>query len=168
MTVFKIGDKIKVIDDNQQGVVKSIAQQYVTVLNEYGFEEIFHSSELILNQKLDIQDFIPKPESQPHKSKPHQIPDTAKEIDLHIGQLVDFYKGLSNFEMLQIQLNKVKSEIELARAEKRYRIIFIHGHGSGKLREELHKLLEAQSKLEYYDASFKKYKLGATEVKLHG
>lgn len=166
--MFKVGDKIKVIDDNQQGVVKNIFKQNVTILNEYGFEEIFNSSELILNQELVIQDFIPTPENLPHKSKPHQIPDTPKEIDLHIGHLVDFTSGMTNFEMLQIQLNKVKSEIELARAEKRHRIIFIHGHGSGKLREELHKLLEAQSRIEYYDASFKKYKLGATEVKLHG
>lgn len=163
--MFKVGDKIKVIDDNQKGIVKKVNKQQITILNEYGFEETFHQSELIPNQQLIINDFDAVPESRKPVSKPHQS-DQPKEIDLHIGQLVDYPNGMSNYEMLQIQLNKVKSEIDLARIERRYRIIFIHGHGSGKLREELHKLLEAQARLEFYDASFRKYKLGATEVKL--
>jgi dsDNA-specific endonuclease/ATPase MutS2 len=69
--------------------------------------------------------------------------------------------------MLQIQLGKVKNEIELAQKEKRKKLIFIHGHGSGKLKSELDKLLSTYSKLEFYDASFRKYKLGATEVEIH-
>lgn len=163
--MFKVGDKIKVIDDNQVGVIKKVNKQQITILNEYGFEEIFHTSEIILNQELLINDFNPKPEAKTIKSKPHQT-DAPKEIDLHIGHLVDYPSGLSNYEMLQIQLNKVKQEIDSARIDRRNRIIFIHGHGSGKLREELYKLLESQTRLEYYDASFQKYKLGATEVRL--
>ncbi|WP_394334469.1 Smr/MutS family protein [Moheibacter sediminis] len=163
--MFKVGDKIKIIDDDQTGTVIKVSKQGVSILNEHGFEETFSASELILNQELLINDFNPKPETKPIKSKPHQS-DAPKEIDLHIGHLVDYPSGLSNYEMLQIQLNKVKYEIDSARTDKRNRIIFIHGHGSGKLREELYKLLEAQSRLEYYDASFQKYKLGATEVRL--
>lgn len=165
MTVFKIGDKIKVIDDNQSGVVVRTAKSQITILNEFGFEETFHSTELIIFEDLKIEDFKAQPESKKPKSKPHQS-DEPKEIDLHIGQLVDYTSGMSNYEMLQIQLRKVIHEIDLARIERRNRIVFIHGHGSGKLREELHKLLESQARLEYYDASFRKYKLGATEVKL--
>jgi|SRR5690606_13905460 len=163
--MFQIGDKIKVIDDAQSGVVLRTQKSRITILNEFGFEETFHASEIILAQELKIEDFHAKPESKKPRSKPHQN-DEPKEIDLHIGQLVDYPYGLSNFEMLQIQLEKVKHEIDLARTERRNRIVFIHGHGSGKLRDELHKLLEAQAKLEFYDASFRKYKLGATEVKL--
>lgn len=163
--MFRVGDKIKVIDDNQSGVVTKVNKQQITILNEYGFEETFHQSELIHSRELIIKDFEAIPESRKPISKPHQS-DEPKEIDLHIGHLVDYSKGLSNYEMLQIQLNKVKSEIDLARIERRNRLVFIHGHGSGKLREELHKLLETQARIEFYDASFRKYKLGATEVKL--
>ncbi|MFV0305505.1 MAG: Smr/MutS family protein, partial [Moheibacter sp.] len=76
------------------------------------------------------------------------------------------FRHLSNFEMLQIQLQKVKDEIEKAYKEKQSRLIFIHGHGSGKLKEELLKVLSRYKGIEVYDASFRKYKLGATEVKL--
>lgn len=164
--MFRIGDNVKVIDDNQEGVVTKIHQNKITVLNQYGFEEIFHPSELILREDLIINDFeVPaKSEQKNTNSVPHA--DEIREIDLHIGQLVDVTADLTNFEMLSIQLSKVKTEIETARLERRNRLIFIHGHGSGKLKEELHKLLSSYAKLEFYDASFRKYKLGATEVKL--
>lgn len=163
--MFKVGDKVKVVDENQSGVVVKVHNHKITLLNEYGFEEIFNASELLIHQELPVKDFEPVAEAAQQKSKPHQT-DEPKEIDLHIGHLVDYTSHMTNFEMLQIQLNKVKSEIDLARSEKRSRLIFIHGHGSGKLREELHRLLENYLRLEFYDASFRKYKLGATEVRL--
>ncbi len=165
--MFKIGDKIKVLDANQTGEVLSVEKHRVTIMNEFGFEEIYNESELILNQDLQIADFKLLPEKEISKSKIQKTLNQPKEVDLHIGHLVDYTLGLSNFDMLQIQLNKVKSEIELARKEKQNRLIFIHGHGAGKLREELYKLLESYTKLEFYDASFRKYKLGATEVRLY-
>ena len=165
--MFKTGDKVKVLDDNQVGVVVRVHQNRITVLNDYGFEETYDSSELILIEELPIADFEQFPEEIPQAKNSSKISDEPKEIDLHIGQLRDYTAGLSNYEMLQIQLDKVKSEIESARKEKRRRLIFIHGHGSGKLREELHKLLNSYARLEFYDASFWKYKLGATEVKLY-
>lgn len=165
--MFKRGDKIKVIDDNQKGVVIRIHKNQITILNEFGFEETFHSGELLADTTLEIGKVVveqPVPASKKTNKNPLSEP---KEIDLHIGQLVDSFQNLTNFEMLQIQLNKVKDEIELARTEKRSRLIFIHGHGSGKLKEEMMKLLNRYTGIEIYDASFRKYKLGATEVKLH-
>lgn len=164
--MFKQGEKIKIIDDNQVAVVIRVQKNKITVLNEFGFEETYYASELIPFQDLLVGEFIKPKEEITKVQNAAPSPDKPKEIDLHIGQLVDYTSGLSNFEMLEIQLNKVKDEIELARIEKRSRLIFIHGHGSGKLREEIHKYLKSQSKLEFYDASFRKYKLGATEVRL--
>lgn len=164
--MFKAGEKVKIIDENQEAIVIRVYKNRITVLNEFGFEETYNASELIPVQDLPIGEFINATEEIPNRKNILQNTVELKEIDLHIGQLVDYPSGLSNFEMLQIQLNKVKDEIELARREKRNRLIFIHGHGSGKLREEIHKLLKSQPKLEFYDASFRKYKLGATEVKL--
>lgn len=164
--MFKVGDKIKILDDSQTGRIVKIHKQRITILNEFGFEETYNDFELILNEDLVIDDFVVTPENETKMKSGAKATEVLKEIDLHIGQLLDYTSGLSNFEMLQTQLNKVKSEIELARKEKRSRIIFIHGHGSGKLKEELHKLLESYTRLEFYDASFRKYKLGATEVRL--
>ncbi len=164
--MFKTGDKVKILDDDGQGVVIRVHKNSATILNSFGFEETYGLSELIPVQDLAVEEFKLLPEDDPKPKKTSPNPEILKEIDLHIGQLLDFHSGLSNFEILQIQLSKVKSEIDLARKEKRNRLVFIHGHGSGKLREELHKMLASYPKIEFYDASFRKYKLGATEVRL--
>lgn len=163
--MFKIGDKVKLIDDNQKGTVVQIDKNRVRVLNEFGFEETFGSNELLPDEQLEIGK-IEVEISKNQKPKPNGNPlSEPKKIDLHIGQLVDSYRDLTNFEMLQIQLQKIKDEMELAKVERRNRLIFIHGHGSGKLKDEMMKLLSRYSGIEVYDASFRKYKLGATEVK---
>lgn len=165
--MFKTGDKVKVLDDSQKGEIIKISGNRVTLINESGFEEVYNTNELIPDLEFEVGEIeLPPacPPLLPAVSSPLAEP---KEIDLHIGQLVDYYSGLTHYEMLQIQLQKVRDEIETARKEKRSRLVFIHGHGSGKLREELLKLLESYNRLEFYDASFRKYKLGATEVKLN-
>ncbi len=164
--MFHIGDRVKVIDDNQSGVVIGILKNQIIVLNEFGFEEAFYPNELIPDKKLEIGkvEILPV-EKFSRKSEGNPLSE-IKEIDLHIGQLVDSFIHLTNYEMLQIQLQKIEEEIELARAERRSRIVFIHGHGTGKLKEEMMNLLSRYTGIEIYDASFRKYKLGATEVKL--
>jgi dsDNA-specific endonuclease/ATPase MutS2 len=164
--MFKLGDKVRVIDDNQKGTIVQIHKNRISILNEFGFEESFFSHEIIFDKPIEVHSVELSPDDIKIKKQKKLALAEVKEIDLHIGQLVDSYVGLSNYEMLQIQLRKVESEIELARSEGRSRLIFIHGHGSGKLREEMMKLLQRFSGLEIYDASFRKYKLGATEVKI--
>ncbi len=166
LNMFQIGNKVKVIDDNQSGTVVGIRKSQIIILNEFGFEESFHPNELIPDEKLEIGkiEILPT-ENSSRKSEKNPLSE-VKEIDLHIGQLVDSFIHLTHYDMLQIQLQKIEEEIELARAERRSRLIFIHGHGSGKLKEEMMKLLNRYKGLEVYDASFRKYKLGATEVKL--
>lgn len=164
---FQIKDKVKVIDDDQKGVVISIHGNQVEILNEFGFEETYSASELILDKSFEVGEVKIKealePERKTFKKKEVLAP---KEVDLHIGELVDYVRNLSNYEMLQIQLQKVRDEIELAKAEKRQKLIFIHGHGKGKLRTEVLKVLQSYKGIEYYDASFRKYRGGATKVRI--
>ncbi|MBN1252798.1 MAG: DUF2027 domain-containing protein [Bacteroidales bacterium] len=88
-----------------------------------------------------------------------------REIDLHIHQLLDNYNGLSNSEMVEIQLNTFKTEMESAITDRVKKIIFIHGVGAGTLKIELRKELERNyKKYKFQDASFKEYGYGATMV----
>lgn len=164
--MFKKGDRIRVIDDNQKGQIVKIQTDTIIVLNEFGFEEEFSPSELILDESFQVEKVEISPDDISTKKQKKLALSEVKEIDLHIGQLVDSFANMSNYEMLQIQMRKVEEEILLARTEGRSKLIFIHGHGSGKLKEEMMKLLTRFSGLEIYDASFRKYKLGATEVKV--
>lgn len=87
------------------------------------------------------------------------------EVDLHIHELVDDFRGLSNGEILEIQLDYFKSELEKAQKSKTRKMVFIHGVGNGTLKLEIRKELDRKNKqLSYQDASFKEYGYGATLV----
>jgi len=92
---------------------------------------------------------------------------TPEEVvfDLHITELLDNTEGLSNREILEIQLGKVESEMNAAIRDRVKRIVFIHGVGQGVLKQEVAKLLQTKFKKYYFqDASFKEYGYGATMV----
>jgi len=69
--------------------------------------------------------------------------------------------------MLEIQLEKVESEMRAAIESNVKRIVFIHGVGQGVLKQEVAKLLRRKFPRYYHqDASFKEYGYGATMVML--
>ncbi len=87
------------------------------------------------------------------------------EIDLHINELIDNTAGLSNKDILDIQINKVEQEMRSAIPSASKRIVFIHGVGQGILKQEISKLLKKKfPKYSFHDASFKEYGYGATMV----
>ncbi len=88
-------------------------------------------------------------------------------VDLHINELIDGSNGLSNREILEVQMEKVESEMRLAIQGRVQKIVFIHGVGQGILKQEVSKLLKSKFKKYYFqDASFKEYGYGATMVTL--
>lgn len=86
-------------------------------------------------------------------------------VDLHITELVDSTRGLSNADMLNLQVDKFR---EVMRANLRNvgrKLIFIHGKGEGVLRQALMKELNHLFKgHDVQDASFREYGYGATQV----
>jgi dsDNA-specific endonuclease/ATPase MutS2 len=46
-------------------------------------------------------------------------------------------------------------------------LIVIHGVGNGKLKQEIASILKTVDDIEYYDASYKDYGYGATEVRIY-
>ncbi len=70
---------------------------------------------------------------------------------------------MSNYEMLNLQLDTAKRRLEFAISKKIPRVVFIHGVGEGVLKRELEYLLKRYN-VALSDASFQKYGYGATEV----
>jgi hypothetical protein len=99
--------------------------------------------------------------SKPHKSR-YEI--TEKEIDLHIEELVEDLRGMTNGDMLNLQIRTFQQELEKAISGNLKKIIFIHGVGNGRLKSEIRHLLKSYPELKVQDASYKKYGYGATEV----
>jgi hypothetical protein len=85
------------------------------------------------------------------------------EVDLHINQLLDNTSGLSNADMLKLQLDTFRKEMDKAIASGAKKIVFIHGVGDGVLKNELRRELGRKySRYPYQDASFREYGFGAT------
>lgn len=98
------------------------------------------------------------------KARQHLQP-ARTVVDLHIEKLADEWERLSNFEMLTLQLKEFEKYYELAVAHRQPGIIFIHGLGTGRLRDEIHERLrlkkEVKSFVNQYHPS---YGYGATEI----
>ena len=93
------------------------------------------------------------------------LPPSRTVVDLHIEKLVDYPSDLSPAEILEIQLNEFEKYFELAVLHHLTSIIFIHGIGEGKLRNEIHERLSLKSKVKSYVNQYHHlYGYGATEV----
>ncbi|RIH65858.1 DUF2027 domain-containing protein [Mariniphaga sediminis] len=135
---------------------------------------VYQIAENILNTEIDKlteDDFRKvtksKLEKVQKKEPPKQQNSEIIEVDLHIHELIDNTAGLSNKEILGIQMDKVETEMHAGIRSRAKRIVFIHGVGQGVLKQEVAKLLKIKfPKYSFQDASFKEYGYGATMVML--
>jgi len=178
--MFKIGDRVSVLDDDINGVITKMEGLDITVETNEGFEMIFAPNELIIAESSDlrshvfsdtsISDVLSEKESpkrkQPTKPRKKEREIPAMEVDLHIHQLTDSTRGMTNHDMLTLQLDTARRQLEFAIKKRIPRIVFIHGVGEGVLKLELDYLFGRYSNVAYYEANYQKYGLGATEVKI--
>lgn len=177
---MKKGDIVETIDDAIKGTVKSIKGSMVTIEDMNGFEFQFQVNELVIitsNKTLDnaiynadIDSIKKEKETSRRKTVPTVKPKerhTPKfEVDLHIHQLTDSTKGMTNFDMMNLQLDTARRQLEFAIRKRIPKMVFIHGVGEGVLRQELETLLGRYNNVQYYDADYKTYGIGATEVRI--
>ena len=175
---FEINDKVEVLDDALEGFVMHVRGEVVTIETTEGFMLDFNKSELVkigeqqsgMNSMNDAdyskilkeKQQSRKPKSIRIKPKDRNIP--PMEVDLHIEKIVKSYKGMGNYDILNIQLDTAKRQIEFAMRKRIQKIVFIHGVGEGVLKAELDFLLGRYDNLKFYDADYQKYGVGATEV----
>ena len=172
---FNIGKKVAVLDDILKGVIVSLNGQVVGIKDNDGMVYEYNQNELVvieedqhqLSKYLDINNPLFNDKLQDQKVKGSSFKkennEVILEVDLHINQLIKSTTGMDNFEMLSLQLETAKRKIEYAISKRISKIIFIHGVGEGVLKSELHYLF-GRYPVRFYDASYKKYGLGATEV----
>lgn len=87
------------------------------------------------------------------------------ECDLHITELLDTTAGLSNKDMLEVQLDEFRRVMDENKNNKGAKIVFIHGKGEGVLRKALlDELKRKYPRCEAQDASFREYGFGATLI----
>ncbi len=176
MGVFQIGDKVETLDDVIGGIVKAVSGDEITIETDDGFLLDFQSYELVKMSKVDvikvsnheiaqIKAEKEAPKKRKHKTvKPKERNAPKMEVDLHIQQLTNSTRGMSNYEMLNLQLETAKRQLDFAIKNRIQKVVFIHGVGEGILKEELYYLFRRYENVKYYDAEYQKYGLGATEI----
>jgi dsDNA-specific endonuclease/ATPase MutS2 len=90
------------------------------------------------------------------------------ELDLHIEKLGIPFKGKSNGQIVQIQLDKAKVFIDQSILAGKREIVLVHGVGNGVLKKEIHKLLNSYYGIRFELADERNYGKGGTLVHLKG
>jgi DNA-nicking Smr family endonuclease len=164
--ILYINDKII----SQSSLIKH--DEFIRPVHAYILKDDFLEVKQI-EQKLSTQDITRlksiKEFKQPQKQSiaKQKIKDLTREIDLHIEELIDSHAGLTNSQILAIQLDKFESELSSSITNGIKKLIVIHGVGNGKLKQEITSILKSHNGISFHDASYKHYGFGATEVLIH-
>ncbi len=167
---FKIGDKVSFLNEKGSGVITNILSSFrVLVTNEDGFEisvsidEIVHVSDKSA-YKVDVKMITDKDEKE---IKPPKLSrDEIWEVDLHLREILDTGREMTDHEKLLTQLKHFKKCMDAAIAHRIKKIIFIHGVGKGTLKQEIIHALKNYERARYYEAPYKKYGFGALVVEI--
>ncbi len=171
---LEIGNKVAVLDDVVKGIVVKISGDTISVKTD-DMTFVFQKSELVkigkeqreLTKYSDIDNELLKEKAFSQEKKKTLFVKTKNEavmeVDLHIDKLLKSKKGLDNYDILTHQITTAKRKLEYCIQKRISKLVFIHGVGEGVLKTELEFLLNNYP-VKYYDASYKKYGLGATEV----
>lgn len=175
---FEIGDKVSVLDDNMNGVVIAINNKEITIETTDGFTMTYFVNELVKENNSKELEYFKQSEAlhkikidttltRKQKELKNQFEKVEKgvpEFDLHIEKLVNNFKGMSNFDILTLQVETAQKHIEFALRNRIPKIVMIHGVGDGVLKSELDFLYRKYPTLTQQVANYQKYGLGATEL----
>ena len=96
----------------------------------------------------------------------HKTKEGEAVVDMHIWELVSDHSSMTAQEMLDTQLAYFERCLESAITHKFHKVIFIHGVGSGKLKQEIQALLDQYEGIYSRPASMAEYGVGATQVEI--
>ena len=175
---FEIGDKVAVLDDDISGIVIKVQNNEISVETTDNFVMTFFVNELVkINNSNELSGFfssqslgyVLKEKEEPKKrsfvkEKKSRKDEFVLEVDLHIEKLVPSKRGMSNYDILTLQIDTAKRQLDFAIRNRMPKLVFIHGVGEGVLKAELDFLLGRYDGISFQDANYQKYGLGATEV----
>ncbi len=175
---FEIGDKVAVLDDDISGVVIKVNNDQISVETTDNFVMTFFVNELVkINNSNDLSGFfsshslgsVLKDKEEPKKrsfvkEKRSRNDEFVLEVDLHIEKLVPSKRGMNNYDILTLQMETAKRQLDFAIKNRMPKVVFIHGVGEGVLKAELDFMLGRYDNISFQDANYQKYGLGATEV----
>ena len=175
---FEIGDKVEVLDEAISGIVVEVRNNDISIETADKFTMTFFVNELVkINNSSTLSGFfstqslssVLKDKEDPKKrsfvkEKKSRKDEFVLEVDLHIEKLVPSKRGMSNYDILTLQIETAKRQLDFAIKNRMPKVVFIHGVGEGVLKSDLDFLLGRYDNISFQDANYQKYGLGATEV----
>lgn len=162
---YKVGDVVRFRDSVGIAVVSRIVGNIIYIKDDSGFEHEYQRHELLPFQTMEIADVSIKDEKKITRKVPEERVKKLT-IDLHSHVLFENIHGMTRYEILNYQMDKVVQTINEAKNRKINKVLIIHGIGSGRLKDEVHLLLSKMDKLNYYLADFTDGGYGATVVEI--
>lgn len=174
---FKIGEKVSYLNEVGEGIVKDYLGNgvYLVADIDTGFEMHYKASLLVKRAgeyDLGNAEFFKKNQEKNFKkdkafSSHIRKLETYWEIDLHTQAFMETEKNFSNGELLERQLYEFQSFFTESKAAYIRKLIVIHGVGKGTLKNEIRHFLKGRENIEFFDASYKDYGKGATEIRIY-
>jgi hypothetical protein len=177
---YKPGQKIVFMNEPGGGVIQSVGDGFVVVVDDSGFDQKCRLNEIAPvhgeEYRLNAEDIVAINEDESFATIKHQVrkgmltgkrkPVDVWEIDLHIEEITESHSGLSNGEIVMKQMRELRTFFQRAKSNHIRKVVIIHGVGLGVLKEEVRSYLDKQSSIDYYDADFREYGKGATAVEI--
>ncbi|MFM1877933.1 MAG: hypothetical protein RLZZ241_799 [Bacteroidota bacterium] len=170
---FQVGDRVQGLDDALDAVITHIGPGIIRVKTVEGFElEVSPDGLVKIPKQINFN--VPPGVSQTKEKvkRPKKVlsgrgktkSTPVLEVDLHIEKLVTKPHLENTYEILDLQLEAARSQLNFAIRKRIQRVVFIHGVGEGVLKAELHTLLRRYDGIQFEDANYADYGYGATAV----
>lgn len=180
----KPGDKVRFLNEAGEGVVMRLDGKMVWVEVDgmeyrYPYQELlvvegtetrFASREDTPISNAELLEAAKSWSPNLNRARAHCFTARNKkgvpEIDLHAHELLDRERGIHPGELKQLQLEFVEYALRLAEEKRIREFVIIHGVGEGTLKEAIRNYLAGFQHVEYWDAPFRFYGYGATQVQV--
>ena len=157
MLNLSIGDTVSVVNDSIKGTIIKMEGTFVWIEDEHGFEYEYKADQLVPYQthtaykleEIKLGEEIEQKIRDQIEDKRTQL--RKFEIDLHIEELLDDHRSMTNHEILTKQMNVCRQFVQNAIEKGSKKIVLIHGKGEGVLKAEIHSYL---NKLKNYNGVY--------------
>lgn len=137
-----IGDKLRLLSSGKVGTFEGKVSSTIAKVRLLGYIIQVPVSDLEIYKEppLKVGDLLKPKKIAPIPAKPTIIPDA---LDLHIEVLDPSMQNQLPERILDFQIRKAKQYIEAAIQKRKYKIMIIHGKGTGVLKTEIKHLIKS-------------------------
>jgi dsDNA-specific endonuclease/ATPase MutS2 len=170
---FQINDTVSVLDDTIDGVVIAITTTHITIETTDGFPLNFQENQLV---KIGTEDYhfkglahaksLKEDKKKTYNTKKKHTDEFVLVVDLHIEKLVKSKHGMSNYDILSLQLDTAKHKLDFSIQKRFPKVVLVHGVGDGVLKADIYSMLRRYDNIRFYEADYQNYGMGATEIRI--